>query len=142
MKSLEKREVTPAAADEMVRTALETARGKGLEVAVAVVDPHGYLVSFGRTDRADAPVGEYAIDKAYTAGTLGASSAAFGKRMASAPSAGLGLSTRSRLLAWGGGVAIYENGTCIGGLGVSGGADEDDIAIAESAVQAADLDPR
>jgi len=142
MTSLTRREISPDAALQLVRDALGHARANGWQVAAAVVDPHGHLVAFCRSDLCDAPVGPFAIDKAYTAGTLGKSSRVFGERMASSPTLGLGLSTRERLLAWGGGVAIYEGEECIGGLGVSGAQDAEDIACAEAAIKAAGLEPR
>ncbi|MFV0410352.1 MAG: GlcG/HbpS family heme-binding protein [Paracoccus sp. (in: a-proteobacteria)] len=111
------------------------------QIAIAVCDPSGVLVAFGRTDGVDSPSVEFAIDKAYTAGTLGKSTAAFGQRMASSPTLSLGLATRSRLIAWGGGVAIFEQDTCIGGLGVSGMQDHQDIACAEAAIKSVGLTP-
>lgn len=141
-KSLVRHIVSPGAARDLVAAVLDEATRGGLEVAAAVVDPFGGLVAFGRTDGAAAPVGDFAIDKAYTAGTLGKSSKAFGDRMASVQTLSLGLSTRTRLLAWGGGVALVEDGLCIGGLGVSGAQEHEDIALAEAAIRAAGLEPR
>lgn len=139
--SLTRQIISPAAARALIDAALAGAAQGGLEVAAAVVDPFGGLVAFGRTDGAAGPVGDFAMDKAYTAGTLGRSSKAFGTRMASGETLALGLSNRPRLLAWGGGVAILEDGICIGGLGVSGAAESDDIALAEAAVRRLGLTP-
>ncbi|WP_305987077.1 heme-binding protein [Roseibium sp. MMSF_3544] len=141
MKSLEQRQITSEAAQNLVANALQNAQQNGWEVAVAVVDPNGYLVAFGRTDNVAPPIGEFAIDKAYTAGTLRKSSKAFGDRMASSPTLGLGLSNRNRFLAWGGGAAVFEDGRCIGGLGVSGAQEHEDIDCAEHAIRAAGLQP-
>ena len=134
-------QVTPAAARQIVEAALAHAQDNGWEVAVAVTDPFGYLVAFGRTDNVAPPIGDFAMDKAYTAGTLRKSTRAFGDRMASSPTLSLGLSTRQRLIAWGGGVAIFEDGACIGGLGVSGAQDHEDIACAEAAIRSLGLTP-
>ena len=142
MNSVTRKEICPDAAMQLVRAALDHAQANGWQVAAAVVDPHGHLVAFCRSEDCAAPVGGFAIDKAYTAGTLGKSTRAFGERMAGSPTLGLGLSTRARLLAWGGGVAIYEGEVCIGGLGVSGAQDDEDIACAETAIRAAGLEPR
>jgi uncharacterized protein GlcG (DUF336 family) len=140
--SLVRHIISPRAAERIVAAALADARAQGFEIAAAVVDPFGGLVAFGRTDRVAAPIGDFAVDKAYTAGLLGKSSKAFGERMASVETLSLGLSTRRRFLAWGGGVAICENGTCIGGLGVSGAQEHEDIACAEAAVRSLGLEPR
>ena len=77
---------------------------------------------------------EFALDKAYTSGTLRKSSKDFGERMASSTTLTLGLGSRDRFLAWGGGVPILEGANCIGGLGVSGAQEHEDIACAEAAI--------
>jgi uncharacterized protein GlcG (DUF336 family) len=41
----------------------------------------------------------------------------------------MGLSTRPRLLVWGGGLPIFYEGKLVGGLGISGAKDHEDIAI-------------
>lgn len=141
-KSILQRQVHPAIAQQIVAAALAEAEAQGLQVAAAVVDPFGHLVAFGRSVHAAPPVGEFAQDKAYTAAMLRKSTRAFGERMAGSPTLSLGLATRPRLLAWGGGVAIFEEDACIGGLGVSGAQDHEDIACAEAAIRAAGLEPR
>lgn len=139
MTSLVRREIAPDTAQEIVAATLEHARANRWEVAVAVVDPHGYLVAFGRTDHVAPPIGAFAIDKAYTSGTLRKASKAFGERMASSPTLGLGLSNRARFMAWGGGLAVFEGDACIAGIGVSGASEHEDIACAEAGVRSAGL---
>ena len=134
--------ITPETAAELVAAALDHAKTNGWEIAASVVDSFGYLVAFGRTDNVAPPIGEFALDKAYTAATLRKSTKAFGERMASDPTLSLGLNTRQRFMAWGGGVSIFEGEICIGGLGVSGAHDHEDIACAEAAIRAAGLEPR
>ena len=130
MNSLTRPEITAEAAQRLVASALDHARSNGWQIAVAVVDPHGVLAAFGRSDHVARPSVEFAIDKAYTAATLRKSSQAFGERMASSPTLALGLSTRARLMAWGGGVA---------GIGVSGVQDFEDVACAQAVIAAVGL---
>ncbi|NQV82124.1 MAG: heme-binding protein [Alphaproteobacteria bacterium] len=137
--SHQRSQITPQAAQQIVAVALDHARNNGWEIAAAVVDPAGYLVAFGRTENVAPPTGEFALDKAYTAGTLRKSTKAFGTRMVSSPTLSLGLSNRPRLIAWGGGLAIYEGDSCIGGLGVSGAQEHEDITCAEAAISDAGL---
>ena len=59
--------------------------------------------------------------------------------MAASPTLSLGLATRQRFIAWGGGLAVFEEGACIGGLGVSGAQEHEDIACAEAAIRALGL---
>jgi uncharacterized protein GlcG (DUF336 family) len=64
------------------------------------------------------------------------STAAFAEWMASSASVTLGLSTRTRLLPWAGGLQVVQDGKVVGGLGVSGAKDVEDIACAQSALTA------
>lgn len=128
--------ITYAAAQRAVESALAHAAKSGWKVAAAVCDPSGALVAFGRLDGTPAPVGDFAIDKAYTAATLRNSTRAFGERMASRPLLSLGLANRPRMLAWEGGLPIEIDGSVVGGIGVSGAAGEEDEACAAVAIRA------
>lgn len=134
--SVMRREISAAAAAKLVAAAVDHARSQDWEITVAVCDPRGHLVAFLRTDDVVAPAIEFAIDKAYTAATLRRSSSAFGERMASSPTLALGLGTRDRLMSWAGGLPILEDGICVGGIGVSGAKDHEDVACALAAVSA------
>ncbi len=129
-----KRIVSPRAALLAVETAIAHARANGWEVCAAVCDPSGHLVALLRTENVAVPCIEFAIDKAWTAATLGTSTQAFYERAESKPALRLGLATRRRLMAWPGGLPIRIDGEVVGGLGVSGAADMDDVACAEIAL--------
>ena len=139
MNTLTRTEISPDAAQTMVATALAHGRENDWNIAVAVVDAHGFLAAFGRTDNVATPSVEFAIDKAYTSAVMRRSTEVFGEKMASSQPLALGLSTRGRLMTWGGGVAVFENGVCIGGIGVSGAKDFEDIACAKAAIAAQGL---
>ncbi|MDA9206082.1 heme-binding protein [Planktomarina temperata] len=136
MTTLTRSEIAPDAAQTMVAAALGHAREKGWDVAVAVVDPHGFLVAFGRTDHVAPAIGDFALDKAYTAAMLRKSTQSFGERMASSQTLGLGVAARPRLMTWGGGVAVFDGRACIAGIGVSGAQDFEDIECCQSAIDA------
>lgn len=140
--SLSRKIISAEGATALVKAAVSHARDRGWSIAAAVTDPSGGLVAFARMDGAGAPIGDFALDKAYTAGSLGKSSKSFGERMASSQTLSLGLTTRMRFIAWGGGVAIFDGEDCIGGLGVSGVQEHEDIECAEAAIRQAGLDPR
>ncbi len=106
---------------------------EGLDAAVAVVDDHGELVAFLRTDGCRLSAGRIAINKAYTAareqiesGELGARSREMGF-----PMTNFG---ELRYVTWGGGVPIRD-GRVIGGVGVSGLPEEQDIEFARLGVR-------
>ena len=51
----------------------------------------------------------------------------------------VGVGTRARLLTWAGGLPIFADGVCVGGIGVSGAKDHEDLACAHAALEAAGL---
>lgn len=106
-------------------------RGQG--AAVAVVDAHGELIAFLRTDGCKLPSITIAINKAFTA--------ARERR----PTAEIGLESRTvtcamtnfgdlRYTAWGGGIPIVLKGEVIGAVGVSGLTEDEDITLAQLGV--------
>ena len=115
-----------AAIIDAVRAQLE---GRDGGAAVAVVDPHGELVSFLRTDGCPLASINNAINKAFTAARERVESAEIGARSRSDgfPMTNFG---DLRYTGWGGGVPIVSGGAVIGAVGVSGLPEEDDIELA------------
>jgi glc operon protein GlcG len=107
------------------------AEGKG--AAVAVVDAHGELVAFLRTDGCRLPSIGIAMNKAFTAAREGVESAVLGERSRTEgfPLTNLG---DARYVGWGGGVPIVVDGAVIGAIGVSGLPEADDVELARWAV--------
>lgn len=118
----------------LVQAAIAHAEAQGWKIAVAVVDPMGVALASCRMDAVTPPIADYALDKAYTAATMRRSTAAYFERMDASPSLRLGLGNRDRLLVWGGGLPIWHGGVVVGGIGVSGAQDFEDIACAEAAL--------
>lgn len=131
--------LSSATALRLLDLALRQARADGLSVAVCICDVQGHALASARMEGVTPPILGFAEDKAYTAATMRRSTAAFAERMASSPSLTLGLSTRQRLLPWGGGLPVVHEGEVIGGIGVSGGKDVEDIACAQAALSATGL---
>ena len=103
--------------------------GKGEGAAVAVVDPHGELVAFLRTDGCGLASINIAIHKAFTAAREGVESSVLGERSRTEgfPITNFG---DPRYVGWGGGVPIIVAGDVIGAVGVSGLPEADDIELA------------
>lgn len=137
--TLTKTSLTHEAARRLVSAATAMAIGRGQRVAVAVVDREGALLAFERMDGVPAPIVDFAIDKAYTAAVTGAPTRDFCEHMNSSPSLRLGLGNRPRLLVWGGGVPARLDGDVVGGIGVSGGLEDEDIAYAIEALRTVGL---
>lgn len=128
------RHLSPEIALALAQRALAHAGGNNWQVAVAVVDAGGNLLAFVRHAGVQTLSIGFAVDKAYTAALLQRSTLDFAKRAASKPPLAMGLANRKRVLVFPGGVPVTIDGEVVGGIGVSGAADMDDIACAEKAL--------
>ena len=101
----------------------------GQGAAVAVVDRHGELVAFLRTDGCGLASITIAINKAFTAARERVESSVLGERSRTEgfPLTNFG---DSRYVGWGGGVPIVVDGEVIGAIGVSGLPEDADIELA------------
>lgn len=109
------------------------AEGKGL--AASVVDEHGELLAFLRTDGCPLPSILISQNKAYTAAREGAESAEIGARSIEEqfPMTNFG---ELKYVGWGGGVPIIADGEVVGAVGVSGMPSEVDIEFAKHGIAA------
>lgn len=109
-------------------------------ISIAVVDDNGDLVFFARTDGGRSVTGDVAMRKAYTSVRVRSNSGAFAERL---KQTGRSISDMGdpRMIGFQGGVCIMKPGSqvCIGAIGVSGLAAEEDEALAEKGVQAMNL---
>ena len=122
--------------------AIEHANLNDWDITVAVCDTAGVLIAFMRTKNVIPAAVEFAIDKAYTSAILGKGTKEFGERMGSSVSLSLGVGTRSRLMTWTGGLPIFYKDNCVGGIGVSGAMDHQDLECAEAAISNLGLSSR
>ncbi len=114
---------------DAIRAELER-QGKG--AAIAVTDAHGELLAFLRTDGCKLPSITIAINKAFTAARERKPSAEIGQssREQGFPMTNFG---DPRYTAWGGGVPIVSQGEVVGGIGVSGLPEAEDMVLAHMA---------
>ncbi|WP_334177195.1 heme-binding protein [Pseudoxanthobacter sp.] len=129
-----------AAAAALAAAALDAAEKAGLGIAVAVTDAGGDVLCLRRADGVAAPIAAFALDKAYTAATMGKTTQAFGARMAAEPALAIALSGRQRLITWQGGVPVVAGGRIVGAIGVSGATGAEDEALARAALAALRLE--
>lgn len=127
-------EVDLALAMRMCAAALDQAAADGILVSVAVVDAGGHLVAFQRMDGAEIAGPVLAPDKAFTAvshriGTHELSDLVVpgGDLVGMASAAG------GRYIAFAGGLPLWDGDRVIGGVGVSGGTGQQDLACAQAA---------
>ncbi len=129
------------AAQVAAGAAVCAAAAMGVRVNVALVDASGVLAAFLRMPGAPLHSVEIAIDKAYTAASFGLPTARWhGELKAHSAAVREGLVLRPRFVAFGGGQPIVEAGVLIGAIGVSGGSEEQDDAIARAGRLALNLE--
>lgn len=125
------------AAQALAAAAAQAAQAMQVRVNVAVVDPAGVLAAFLRMPGAPLHSVEIAIDKAYTAASFGIPTSHWPQALAEHSAAVReGLVLRPRFIAFGGGLPVLEDGQRIGGIGVSGGSEDEDEVIAHAGLGA------
>ena len=134
-----KKDMSSKFAVKMAQAALDYAIDEGWEITVAVCDGSGILVAFMKTDNVIPAAVDFALDKAFTAATLRKATHEFGERMSSASGLSLGVGTRNRLITWTGGIPIFDGQDCVGGIGVSGAMDHQDLECADAALKSVGL---
>lgn len=124
-----RREIGYEEARALVGTVGDRLEADGLGAAVAVVDAHGELVAFVRTDGCRFPSIKIAIQKAFTAAREHQESRALGDaaREQDFPLTNFG---EIGYTGWGGGVPLVVDDEVIGGLGISGLPEEEDMKLA------------
>lgn len=137
--SIETRTLSAQAAAIATQAAVARAEALGIRINVAVTDAAGVLAGFLRMPGAFLHSIDIAIDKAYTAASFGFPTSQWPEILAGDEALRLGLPLRPRLVIFGGGLPIHENGQCIGGIGVSGGSAEQDEDCARAGLAAMNL---
>jgi len=130
------------AASAVVSAAVAHAASIGACVNAAVVDRAGQLVSFLRMPGAPLHSVDIAIDKAYTAAGFGLPTGDWPAALAAHSDAvRQGLTLRPRMVMFGGGLPLEVAGERIGGIGVSGGSEAQDVDCARAGLAAIGLSP-
>lgn len=109
-------------------------------VSIAVVDENGDLVAFVRMDTGRPMTGDIATKKAYTSVRTRSNSGAFAERLKQTGRTAADMGD-PKMIGVQGGVCIMKPGTqvCVGAVGVSGLASQEDEALAEKGIQAMKL---
>jgi uncharacterized protein GlcG (DUF336 family) len=131
--SVRTRSIDWRAAHLAVGAAVQSALNMGASVNVAVVDASGLLAAFLRMPGAPLHSVDIAIDKAYTAVSFGLPTHQWADTLQGHSAAVReGIVLRPRFVAFGGGLPLVEDGQPIGAIGVSGGSEAQDQAIAQA----------
>jgi uncharacterized protein GlcG (DUF336 family) len=128
--------VSAEASSTALAAAIAHAKQMGIAINVAITDSSGTLAGFLRMPGAFLHSIDIAIDKAYTAASFGFPTSQWMKILDGDAALKAGLPLRPRLVIFGGGLPIVENGVRIGGIGVSGGSAEQDEECARAGLKA------
>jgi len=134
--SIEKRSITQEASDKLIAAATAKAEEMGVPMCISIVDESGNLKAFRRMDGAALLSVDIATNKAYTAISFGMPSHGWHEFIKNDPPLLHGIVHTPRLVVFGGGYPVKEGDHVIGGIGVSGGHYEQDMAVAEAGLAA------
>ena len=117
---------------KFAKAAIKKANELGIKIVIAVTDKNGNLTLLNRMEDSLIASIELAEKKAYTSVVL---------NMCTSEVLNCGLdeivsSMEGKIVSFGGGIPLRSNGKLIGGIGISGGTVEQDIEIAQYAVNA------
>jgi uncharacterized protein GlcG (DUF336 family) len=120
---------------------IEAARAKaseiGVPMAIAIVDPLGVLKAFARMDGVNsAATVEIVQKKAYTAASFRNPTHGIAEGVADNVPRAVSLVTLESFILLPGGYPIPDGDAVVGGIGVGGGAPEQDMEVAEAALAA------
>jgi uncharacterized protein GlcG (DUF336 family) len=124
------------AAHKAIGAAVARAETLGVRINVAVMDSGGNEAAFLRMPGAFLHSIEIARDKARTAAGFGVATGELYGMVSGSPSLRDGIIARPGLVAFGGGLPIHDGDCLIGGVGVSGGSEEQDVTCAQAALDA------
>ena len=121
----------------MIRGATRRAKAIKVPMVIAVTDESGHLIAFERMDGSKILSTTLAVDKAMTAavsrkGTHEYNAAALPGEL----TFGIHTALQGRFCIVGGGRPVVVGGEIVGGIGISGGAPEQDMDVAQAGLDA------
>lgn len=127
------KKVSLSVANALISCVQQEARRLGVNAVVAVSSPEGRPIAVQCMDNSYIASYDIAVNKAFTSVALKMSTAKL-KNLAQPGQSlyGIQFTNEGKIVIFGGGVPLYNNeGNIIGGLGVSGGTEEQDTALAQ-----------
>lgn len=125
------------AAEELIEAAKRKAEEIEVPMNIAVVSHEGNLIAFKKMDDAWLASIDIAISKAFTAATLQTATANLAEAVQPEQSLfGLNTTNDGRLVVFGGGIPLVHEERVVGAIGVSGGAVDQDITVAQAGADA------
>ena len=120
----------------LIEGAREHANEIGVPMCIAVVDESGNLIAFERMNGGKTTSITIATDKAFTAGAARKATHEYNE-VCKPGSLAFGIHTAlgGRLCVVGGGLPVVVDGEYVGGIGISSGTPQQDMACAEAGIQ-------
>lgn len=128
--------IDAATAQLAISGAAAKAKQLGHAMSIVICDPSGITKATLRMDGASEMTLQIAGDKAYTSVSLGMATHALWDFIKNDPPLLSGLPAQPRVVAFGGGYPILEDGQIVGGIGISGGHYSDDMEVARAGLAA------
>jgi uncharacterized protein GlcG (DUF336 family) len=128
--------ITLQTAKKMIESAENEAKRIGVPMVISVVDEGGNFIACHRMDDALLVSVDIAQNKAWTSVAMKMPTAILAQL--SAPGAelyGINTTNNGRVVVFGGGIPLHQQNEIVGAVGVSGGSVEQDIQVAQAAVQ-------
>ena len=136
MSSVQKRVIDLRSAFVAMKAVVAKAIELNLEISVVITDQDGSIKASSRMDGASSLTAEIALNKAYTAASLGLATHELHDFVKDDPPLRIGFSQYPRIIIFGGGYPIKEGANVIGGIGVSGGHYSQDMECALAGLEA------
>ncbi|CAN5333484.1 heme-binding protein [soil metagenome] len=118
---------------KLVQYCVQQAEKYGKPLAAAVTGPEGELIAFIRMDGTSLAASTISQNKAHTSAVDRTETSKMGERMRGSDNPAFW--GDPKITGFGGGVPIIQDNTVIGGLGVSGLPEADDIIVARGALK-------
>jgi len=121
----------------MISAAENKSKEIGVPVSIAVVDCGGNLIAQHCMDNAMLISQTLSLNKAYTSVATTMATGELAKySQPGQPFYGVHTCNLGRITIFAGGLPVFDTGGLIGGIGVSGGSSEQDVAVAEAGLKA------
>ena len=136
MASYQKSSITAESAQLAVQGAAAKAKQLGHAMSIVIADESSIAKASLRMDGASELTLNIASDKAHTSASLGMATSAVWDMIKNDPPLQAGFPSVPRVIAFGGGYPILEDGKVIGAIGISGGHYSDDMEVARAGLAA------
>ena len=134
--SIAKRTIDELSVKRMLNAAIDMSKEMKKAMCIAITNEAGQLKAFHSMDGAPHLSIEISQNKAYTASAFGIATHTWWDFIKNDPPLLHSITHTPRLVTFGGGYPIMENGQLIGAIGVSGGHYSDDMEVARAALDA------